>query len=210
MAAARPESQALLATLGTGSSPVASARAAHRSCRGWVPLHGMAQGPRVRGDSAKAPGTGLFSLSEREMWQAGTEVPFEVLFAQSNLRSCGFGWGFLTGFHSPHCCGLGMENKPFGLSYLRLQQQIFFFSSPQVLTLPSSLQISQPPDTWALSACTYPCSCSEGEHKHRNWRKVQAKKRFFPALLLYSSFYARAGQAIKPTGGCRRCQRYQL
>lgn len=56
-----------------------------------------------------------------------SDVPSQALFAQRDRRSCGFGWGFLTGFHSPRCRGLRVENKPFGLSYLRL---------PQILSLP--------------------------------------------------------------------------
>lgn len=56
----------------------------------------------------------------------------------------------------------------------------------------------------ALCLCT--SLCSEGEHGHRNWRKVQAKRSFSTALLLYSSFYAHAGQAIKPMGGCIPCR----
>lgn len=111
-----------------------------------------------------------FSLPEREMGLAGTDVPFEALFAQSNIRSCGFGQGFLTRFRSPHCCGLEMENKPSGLSHLQLQQ-VCFFPSPQVLTLPMLLQILRLLDWWMLSACAYPCLCSKGEHGNGNWGK---------------------------------------
>lgn len=89
MAAAPLESQALLAALGTGLSPVASTRAAHRFCHCRVPLHGTAKAPWAGGGSAEALAMGAFSLPERETGQAGTEVPFEALFAQSNLRGCG-------------------------------------------------------------------------------------------------------------------------
>lgn len=87
-----------------------------------------------------------------------------------------------------------MENKPFGLSYLWLQHWIFFLFLP---TGTGSSQSSQSLDVWA-----HPCLSSEGEHRHRNWGKVQAKRNFF-ILCTRRSVHEALGVLHNPrTGHC--------
>lgn len=117
--------------------------------------------------AAAAPGAG------------GTEVPLGVLFTSSSVGSCGFGRGFLTTLHVLQCCGLEVVNVTL-LAFPPLLPGRVFFSSPQVLPLPSVLQVMQAPDTWALSSWSHPRLCSEGEHGDGNWGNGEKCLRVLP------------------------------
>lgn len=85
-----------------------------------------------------------------------------------------------------------MENKPFGLSYARLQQRMFPFSSPQLAVI----WMCGHPLLVHVLVCAWEQELGE----------IQAKMGFLHSPVPLFFILCNAGEDVKPTGSCTSLQ----